>query len=290
VTKLVVGFLVMVVAQVALAQANPDIAYSKTVAGKGKNPGTTTVYVANADGSNTNAVWQTNKLVGDVEVSPDGTRLFIIDDKALRSFDLVVSGSTVTATNELVIDTGMTPDGVATFGDWSADSSSILYMNYKSGIAKIKIVDAATGSLLFSYSFASVGAGFPKFVGSDQVAYLDYCSPQSCVKLLDLNTLSTSTVYVGPVETIEAAHLTDSIIVNSGSTIKLVDVNTSAELVLVSGSLSLQDGVLSDDDTTLYYRRALSSRSSDSVIVKRNLLTNTETLLTSGSLRNLDAH
>jgi hypothetical protein len=298
VKSLIVGLAVVVAAQVASAQANPKLAYAKTIAGKGRTPASRSVYVANADGSNEVSVYSTSALIGDVELSPNHDKIFIIDDKSLRVLSLSVSGASVSVSGSLMIDSGLSADGVAVMADWSADGNSILYMNHKNGISKFKIVSALDGSLGASHTLTSLNVGNPKFVGANKIAYVDYSYVynQPSVRLMQLNLdgslASDSEIYHGSVETIEAARLSETVIISAGTQIKALDVNSQAVSLIYSNAAGVQDACMNADDSAVYFRSIVSSkRSSSYAIMKRDMVSGLVSTIKSSAdqLRNLDA-
>ncbi len=292
--KVVLGLAVVLGAQVALAQAAPRIAYTKVTAlRKGYDR---KVYVANADGSNASVVYSTSSLIGDVELSPNHDKVFIIDDKSLRVLSLSVSGSSVSVSGSMMLDDGLSADGIAAFGDWSADGNSILYINNgPTGISKFKIISALDASVSFSYSINSKNVGIPKFVGANKIAYIDYCATY-CVKLLTLNldgsVASDSEIYSGSVETIEAARTSETVILSSGNQARALDVNSQAVSLIHASPTTLQDAVLNSNDSALYFRQQSSLRGKVSYqLMKKDLGSGvvSQILSSPDQLRNIDA-
>jgi hypothetical protein len=294
VKKVVLGLAMVLGAQVVFAQAAPRIAYTKVVPVKRSYQ--RDVYVANADGSNAAVVYSTSNLIGDVEISPNHDKVFIIDDKSLRVLSLNVSGSSVSVSGSLMLDDGLSADGIAAFGDWSADGNSILYINNGStGVSKFKIVSALDGTVSFSYSIASKNVGIPKFVGANKIAYVDYCATY-CVKLLTLNldgsVASDSQIYSGSVETIEAARSSETVIISTGNQAKALDVNSQAVSLIHASPTTLQDAVLNADDSALYFRQQSSLKGKVSwQLMKKDLVSGTvsQVLSSPDQIRNIDA-
>jgi hypothetical protein len=292
--NIVFGLAVVLGAQVAFAQAAPSIAYTKVVSMKRSYQ--RDVYVANADGSNAALVYSTSSLIGDVELSPNHDKVFIIDDKSLRVLSLSVSGSSVTVSGSVMLDDGLSADGIVAFGDWSADGNSILYINNgPGGVSRLKIISALDASVSFNYAIASRNVGIPKFVGADKIAYIDYCSTY-CVKLLTLNpdgsVASDTQIYSGGVETIEAARGSETVIISSGNQAKALDVNTQAVSLIHASPTTLQDAVMNADDSALYFRQQSSLKGKVSFqLMKKDLVSGTVSQILSSpdQVRNIDA-
>jgi len=285
----------MVTAQVAFAQAAPRIMYVKQVASANKKSYSYTAYVANADGSNANVVYTSTTAIGDVELSPSHDRAFIINANALKVLNLSVSGSSVTVSSTQVLDPGTSADGGVQFGDWSADGSAILYMTAKYASVHFKIISSSGGSPSWTY-LASAYAGFPKYVGADKIAYVDYDTvshrPSVRVIQFDLlgNVASDSQVFAGNVETIEAAHTSSSVIITGGNQINKLDLSSNTLTNLVSESYSVFDGVMNSDDSALYYRETTNSRTYTTQAVRLDLTSQAESVVSpNGDIRDLDA-
>lgn len=266
--RLLTAAIVMLAAAPAWGQSayNPEIAYTQT---SGK---TTSLYLANRDGSRAVRVFATPDGITGVDFAPGGNRIAFTNPKGLNvlSYSASDTGITVGPVIPLVV-------GIVGGPDFSPDGSRILFHQISSQVpSRYRAVNASGGTPVTLYEVSSITSA--RWLRSDTLrnafAFVKPITGPNVAAvyeiwtvLLDANdqveaagpVLSTSTQAFKVIEDFDIAHTRDALLLSVSYPVGHPNPNDIVEFDLVSGLVTDRVGAgyrahYSADDSRIIYR------------------------------------
>lgn len=264
---------------------NPQILYTSVTQG-GR---TTTIYVANADGTDAVALYTTGNITSQVKFAPPN-RIVFIEQNTLKALTYAVSSQGVTTTNVTTL-TAQQPYNTLRL-DCSPDGTELLFTE-----------DTATANITAVW-LVSMSGGTPQMLALSPGTYFDVVwansnsriavlqlgpvvggSHSQTIQVIDLdadyNIVNTTTVFdstmspLNQIQRIESAHTSDTLIfgATSGTSLSVYTLDIGAQLVslpIVAGG----NASFSADDSTILFVGPTTP-----IIYEFNLNTKTQTLV-----------
>jgi len=246
---------------------NPQILYTSGTQG-GR---TTTLYVANADGTDAVALYSTGNLIGQFKFAP-ANRIVFIEQNTLKVLSYAVSSQGVTTTNVGTL-TAQQPRNTLRL-DVSPDGTELLFTEdtATANITAVWLVSMSGGtpqmlSLLPGTYFDAVWANSNSRIAVLQLGPVVGGSHSQTIQVIDLdayyNIVNTTTVFdstvsqLNEIQRIESAHTSDTLIFGaaSGSNAEIftVDFTTIATPILSAPIVAGSSASFSADDSTILF-------------------------------------
>jgi hypothetical protein len=259
----------------------PAIAYSSH---SGK---TSTLFLANQDGSNAISVYSSSKNITEIDLAPGGGKIAFSESGALKVLSYTASPSAVVVTGIVQLDVN------AASPDFSLDGSKIVYQGASLTGSEVRIISSSGGvphSVLPGAVFSTI-----YLHSNNRIAYFKRNPVGGAYELyvvdLDANdnvvsssiVLSTSSQVFKAMEDIDSARTKDSILItaNYPTSIRLIELDLSTNTLIdrVAGFR----GHFSSDDSKIIY-----TDSSTDQIYKYSILSNSSVQLTNTNPRSVD--
>jgi len=273
---------------------NPQILY--TAGSKGGN--TTTIYVANADGTDAVSLYSTGHTMSGVKFAPTGNRIVFIEQNAIKVLTYAVSSQGVTTTNVTTLTTepyntypvDVSPDGTQLlFGeDTGNPNQRVVYAMSMSGADKM-LINLPPG-LYLDPVWVWVNSNSSSSIAVLQDGPVVGGSHSQMIQVIDLdasyNILNTTPVFdstvnqLNQIARIESAHTSGTLLFSatSGSSVSVytLDIGTQAVILpIVAGG----NASFSADDSTILFVGPTTP-----ILYEFNRNTNTQTLVNSPRL------
>jgi hypothetical protein len=246
---------------------NPQILYTELTQG-GR---TTTIYVANADGTDAVALYSTGNITSQVKFAPTN-RIVFIEQNTLKVLSYAVSSQGVTTTNVATL-TGQQPYNTLRL-DVSPDGTELLFTEDTGtpNQTAVWLMSISGGtphmlSLLPGTYFDAVWAHSNSRIAVLQGAPVDPGFGVQTIQIVDLdasyNFLDANTVFttaVSPlyaIQRIESAHTSDTVVFGAASAssagVYTVDFTTMATPILSAPIVAGSSASFSADDSTILF-------------------------------------
>jgi dipeptidyl aminopeptidase/acylaminoacyl peptidase len=270
----------------------PQILYTEG----SKGGSTTSIYVANADGTDAVSLYSTGNITSGVKFAPTGDRIVFVEQNAIKVLTFAVSSQGVTTTSVTTLTTeqyrpwqvDVSPDGTQLLfaEDTAIPNQRAIYTMSMSGGSGTMLINMPPGSSNYAAVWANSnnriavlqGAPAQPSYGVQTIQVVDLDASYNVLTITSVFNSTVSQLY--EIQRIESAHTSNTLVFGatsgSNANVYALDIGTMAvSAPIVAGS----NASFSADDSTLLFVGPTTP-----ILYEFNRNTNTQTLINSPRL------